>query len=206
MRRFTALVVCMAALSLNARADEASKRSKVEQMLVLIKVDPLMQQQLSSLQDRIKSQATDVTKGADNSPEQQKLTKDYLAQVQTVTTDSVSWAKLKPGIIKSYADSFTEPELDGIIAFYKTPAGAALLEKTPDLQSKMRDAVNTDIQAMRPKLQELTKSYQDQLNATKKPALSTLPGGSGKPATTPAPPSLNPAPASAPATSPAPKQ
>ncbi len=192
-----ALALALAALSLNAHADETSKRAKAEQMLSLIKVDTLMQQQLSALQDQIKSQAGDVAKTADSSPEQQKLTTDYLAQVNTVTTDSISWTKVKPGIVQSYSDAFTEPELDGIIAFYKTPSGMALISKTPELSNKMRDVVRGDIQTMRPKLQELTKNYQDKVNATKKPALSTLPDG--KPA--PGAPSLNPPPTAAPPTS-----
>jgi hypothetical protein len=34
--------------------------------------------------------------------------------------------KAKPALVKIYADTYTEEELDGILAFYKSPAGEAV--------------------------------------------------------------------------------
>ena len=43
----------------------------------------------------------------------------------------LNWETLKPRFIDLYAETYTEPELDGILAFYKSPAGQAMLNKVP---------------------------------------------------------------------------
>jgi hypothetical protein len=39
------------------------------------------------------------------------------------------WNKLEPAYEQIYVDLYTEQELDGILAFYKSPIGQALLSK-----------------------------------------------------------------------------
>ena len=34
-----------------------------------------------------------------------------------------------PDLVKLYSDAYSENELDGILAFYRTPAGRAMLAK-----------------------------------------------------------------------------
>lgn len=177
-----------AAVPTRAHADDASKQAKAAQLITLLKIDSIMQQQVARIQQAIKSQSTDVTRSADSTPEQQKLSTDYLAQIQTLSAD-ISWEKARAGVEKSYADAFTEPELDNIVAFYKTPSGQALVNKTAELSGKVNEAIRAQIEATRPKLQQATKDYTDKLTATRKPSLSTLPQ---KPAgNNAAPPSLN---------------
>ncbi len=66
-----------------------------------------------------------------------------------------------------YAETFTSDEVDGIVAFYKSPAGRALLQKQPALatkglalaQEKIRDAM-PDIQKMtEPWVEDIKKKY-----------------------------------------------
>lgn len=177
------LALCFAAATTFAYADDASRRAKAEQMLVLTKTDSLMEQQLAGLQARVNELAKQQSGVAPLSPEQTKLTNDYLKQVQDTTTDEVSWAKLRPTIIQSYADSFTEADLDAILVFYKTPAGQAIITKTPDLANKTMNTVQGRIKEMQPKLATLTQEYTAKLKAA-------APAGSG-----PAAPSATPAPA-----------
>ena len=48
----------------------------------------------------------------------------------------VTYEALEPKLIDIYAESFTEPELRELIAFYKTPVGHKALEKMPELMQK----------------------------------------------------------------------
>jgi hypothetical protein len=43
------------------------------------------------------------------------------AKIMTMIADRLS--KARPALVKAYADTFTEGEIDGILAFYKSPAG-----------------------------------------------------------------------------------
>ncbi|MGI4758677.1 MAG: DUF2059 domain-containing protein [Janthinobacterium lividum] len=173
------LALCFAAALPAAHADEASRRAKAEQMLVLTKTDSLMEGQLASLQTRVNELAKQQSGAAPLNPEQTKLTSEYMKQVQDTTNEEVSWAKLRPMIIQSYADSFTEAELDAILVFYKTPAGQAIITKTPELANKTMTTVQGRIKEMQPKLATLTQEYTAKLKAaapaTAAPTLSPKP-------------------------------
>ena len=183
------LALCLIAVPA-AHADDASRRAKAEEMLQLTKAGPALQEQLKNLQDRVDSLAKQQFGQGAMSPEQTKLSTEYLKQVDTITSDEVGWDKLHPAILQDYADSFTEPELDGIIAFYKSPSGQALIAKTPAVLSKTNTIVTDKIKEMQPKLASLTQDYAAKIKAAG-PAPAAAPGPA---APTTAAPSLQPAP------------
>lgn len=187
-------IAVLAALPV-AHADDASRRAKAEQMLAVTKSDTQMQTQLSALEARINELAKQQSGVAPLNPEQTKLTTEYQQQIQSITKDEVGFDTLRPLIVQYYVDSFTEPELDGILAFYKTPAGQALLAKTPDLAMKSTTLVQNRIKEMQPKLATITQDYTAKLKAAATPA-----SGAATPATTGSTPAKAPS-----LTAPAPK-
>lgn len=44
-----------------------------------------------------------------------------------------SYEELEPDFIRAYAEQFTEDEIRAFTAFYRTPAGARFVERTPEL-------------------------------------------------------------------------
>lgn len=170
-----------------AHADEASHRAKAEQMLSVTKSDTQMQTQLAALEARINELAKQQSGVAPLNPAQTKLTEDYQKQINTITMDEVGFDKLKPLIVQYYVDSFSEAELDGILAFYKTPAGQALITKTPDLAMKSTTLVQNRIKELQPKLASVTQDYVAKLKAAAGPSGGAAPSAGG-PAS--APPSL----------------
>ncbi|OQA32666.1 MAG: hypothetical protein BWY57_01787 [Betaproteobacteria bacterium ADurb.Bin341] len=54
--------------------------------------------------------------------------------------EEASWEKLEPIYLKIYADLFTQEEVDGMLAFYKSPTGQAMIKKMPAVtHSSMRE-------------------------------------------------------------------
>ncbi len=177
-----------------AHADDASHRAKAEQMLAVTKSDTQMQTQLSALEARINELAKQQSGVAPLNTAQTKLTDDYQKQINTITMDEVGYEKIRPLIVQYYVDSFTEAELDGILAFYKTPAGQALITKTPDLAMKSTTLVQNRIKELQPKLATVTQDYVAKLKAAATPSGGAAPAAGGPAG---APPSLK-----APATKP----
>jgi uncharacterized protein len=189
-----AAALCFAAVAPMAHADDASRRAKAEEMLKLTNTDSLMATQLSALRDRVNELATQQSGAAAMTPAQKQLTDNYLKQVQGVTDDEVGWTKLRPMVIQAYADTFSEADLDGIIAFYKTPAGQSIVAKTPELSTKTMTMVQDRIKDMQPKLAQMTEDYVNKMKATDAPAGAAKPAGAtARPAT--AGPAAKPAPA-----------
>ncbi len=66
-------------------------------------------------------------------------------KVQPVIEKEVTWDKLKPEIIGIYRETFTEDELRGIIAFFRSPAGQAFREKQRDAMMKYTSLIKTNV-------------------------------------------------------------
>ena len=180
------LSLALLALPLLAHADDASKRAKVGEVLVLTKTDAVSQQMLASFPERVKAVASrQIMVQAANTPEQKKLAADYLDQMGKIAGTGADWKAVEPKLVDLYMATFSEPELDGMIAFYKSPAGQAMVTKTPELSNKTLQILQAPINALAPQFEAATKAYQTNMQNTS-PA-----GGSGdaapsKPPTTPA--------------------
>ena len=175
------LSICTAALAPLAHADEASHRAKVEEMLRLTKTEAGLHDQLTNLQTRVGELAKQQFNLPSPTAEQTASITEYQGKVQQITTEEVGWEQVRPIIIKLYSDSFTDADLDGIIAFYKSPAGEALVAKMPQVANKTTATVQDRIKELQPKLATLTQSYAEKLKLT--PPASAAP--------TPAAPSLS---------------
>lgn len=168
MRRPLLFVLALCALPLSLHADDASKRTKVEEMLTLSKVDSLSKQMLSTVPDRVKQAASrQMLVQTASTPEQKKITQDYLTQMGTIAQKGASWDLVHPKLVDLYMQTFTEPELDGINAFYKTPAGQALVAKTPELSQKTIGILQSTVSSMEPDFRATTQAYETNMkNAT----------------------------------------
>ncbi len=65
---------------------------------------------------------------------------------------------LEPMYVRVYQKSFTQGEVDGMIAFYKTPAGQAVINKMPVV---MQNTMNEVQQMMAPAVQRIQRMQQD---------------------------------------------
>lgn len=80
----------------------------------------------------------------------------------------MDWQKLKPDYIKLYADVFEEEEIDGMVAFYKTPAGHAMIEKMPTLLARSTEIAQRQMAGIMPEIQKTVEDLkQKSRNAPK---------------------------------------
>ena len=189
------LAFALLALPGAAHADDASKRAKAEELLKLTKADVGAQAMLAGFPDRVKAVASrQVVVQAATTPEQKKLTGDYLDQMSNIARSGANWEAVHPKIVDLYVATFTEADLDGIIAFYKTPAGQDYITKTTGVSSKTIELLQAPINALSPQFEAATKTYQESME-------KTSPGGAAPAAAKP--PTLGP---ETPAAKPAPKK
>ena len=113
------------------------------------KVEEMLRHSLDVSLKQTRAAALQGTFGASISPERQK------EKVFALLSSNLSWDKLKPSFLKLYADAFTDDELDGLLAFYRSPAGQAMISKTPALMTKANQVVQQAMSQVAPELQKL---------------------------------------------------
>lgn len=170
MKRWMVVIVVMCALAVPvARADDPSKTAKVQELFTTMHMDHMMDQMMESITTSLR-QSLQTIPGADQmTAEQKKLVDDFLVRTLKVANDSVGWSALEPEYVKLYANTYSEEEIDGILAFYKSPAGQAMLAKTPQLTTGSMQIVQTRIAEIQPKIKAMQDEFMKQFMATVKP-------------------------------------
>jgi hypothetical protein len=148
-----------------AHADDASKRAKLDQLFVLMKINALMDQIMQTSMAQGEQVASTMFGGKPPSPEDRKILDAYELNLSTLLKNTLSWDKLEPSYVDLYASAFSEEDIDGMIAFYKSPAGQHMVEKSPELLTASQKIVLGRFQNVQPQMQAMTKDMMNQLMA-----------------------------------------
>jgi uncharacterized protein len=132
MSRFFRFAAALLLISLAARADDASKSAKIAELISLTNADQMMKQAFEQMKTMQMAEVNKLQLPAESRQSAQEVQQKILTLVQ----ERLSWDRLKPMMVKIYADTFTEEDLDGIINFYKSPAGKSLMQKMPLLMQR----------------------------------------------------------------------
>lgn len=78
----------------------------------------------------------------------------------------LSWESVKPGMVQMYAETFTEPELRELAAFYRTPLGQKAMTKMPELVQKGSAMGQKAVQDHLPELREAIEKRKKENEGT----------------------------------------
>ena len=133
---------------------EASIKQLLEVMQARKLVDSVMQQ-MDTLMLQAVAQAA---QGQTIPPKVQKEIDRQRAEMIAMMKDLLAWEKLEPIYVRIYQKSFTQQELDGMLAFYKTPAGSAVITKMPLIMQNTMEEMQS---MMGPVMEKVRKMQQD---------------------------------------------
>lgn len=91
----------------------------------------------------IRQTMADATRGKTMTPQLQQVLETLPPKLTAIMREEISWAKLKPMYIAIYKESFSQEEVDGLNAFYDSPAGVAYVNKLPVVMQKSIQMLQT---------------------------------------------------------------
>ena len=68
-----------------------------------------------------------------------KMAESFLNIYKNIVKEEFSWKKMMPDYIRIYRETFTEEELQSLIAFYESPTGKMFIRKMPLIMDKTSD-------------------------------------------------------------------
>ena len=143
-----ALVVC----GVLASGQELTKEKKIERILDLTNANAIIDQMFN----QIKSMSASMLP-KDAPPEQSAKAQEMQNKILDLVKARISWDKLRPAYVQAYSETFSEEEISGILAFYETPTGSAMLAKTPTLISKSMSIVRAQMGDLTPEIERITR-------------------------------------------------
>jgi hypothetical protein len=147
-----------------ASSEPAPTDDSIRQLLQLTDVRSLIASMRQQMKSVYSSMVKKMLEGQTIPQEKQQLIDASLAKIDEAEGEMLSWERLEPLYIKVYQQTFTQVEVDGMIAFYASPAGQAVVHKMPlavqNTMSAMQQQVASDLI---PKLQQITQDLAKQL-------------------------------------------
>jgi len=169
MRKVIILTVLWMGLSVwSAGAQETSRRALAEELLNLMKMREnieksfdMVKQMIPMQMDRMMKAPGQTTMPADASKRTEKMM-DMVAQ-------ELSWDKIKDDYIALYAETFTDEELRGMIAFFKSPVGQAFISKQPEMMKKSMELSQKMIMKVMPKIHAMAREGTESVPSATRP-------------------------------------
>ncbi|WP_263382219.1 DUF2059 domain-containing protein [Granulicella arctica] len=164
-RQILTLIAILLVATSVAHADESSKRAKIEELFVVMKMDRTMKQMIAQSTTQGQQMAKGIFGDQPMTDADKKMVDDYTAKSVALVSEALDWEKIRPEYVNLYASEYTEPEIDGILTFYKSAVGQTMLEKTPELLTKSGLIVNAHAQQLQPQMRQLMTDFMKQLTA-----------------------------------------
>ena len=105
----------------------------VEKLFAVTKVEASIVAVRSGSEQRMKAMIAQMMSAYPDNPKLKALSDPLAARISKQFSDALTWEKLKDDYIKLYRKTFTQEEVDAQIAFYETPVGKLVVEKSPGL-------------------------------------------------------------------------
>lgn len=150
-----------------ATAAPASE-SSIKQLLAVTQARRLldgMRERVGAVMDNAVKQSL---QGKKPNAKQEKAIKRMKTRMVALMQKNLSWKKLEPVYIRLYRESFTEKEIKGMLAFYKTPAGQAVIHKMPILLRKTIHEIQSMTYGMMPQMEQIQKDFISDMQAAEK--------------------------------------
>lgn len=166
MKKCLALILPLLLITPAWAADTVHADIKsVEKLLDISHAENVSKQLQAQIQALMNQQAQQMNA----TPADRPIVDKYMKQLSATVLPSLAWAKLKPDLVKIYSDTFTDKEVADLTRFYQSETGQAYLRKAPELNKQTLLLMQSRLQALLPKVQELSHRMDQELRAQHKP-------------------------------------
>jgi uncharacterized protein len=152
----------------------ASEES-VQSLLEITGAHKLIDEYLRQVDERIGAAMQGSVAGRNLTPEQEAILIRARDKASAVVKEAISWEAMEAMSVRIYREALTQGELDGMLAFYRTPAGEAVTKKMPRLMQELTIEMQGMMQSVIPKLKEIDKELEKEMKLAAPPL---VPGNS----------------------------
>jgi hypothetical protein len=148
--------------------------ASIREMLELTDAHRLLDGMKAPLDAMIDKAMHDALEGKAITPEKQAILDRMRNKMTAVIDELLNWDNMMPMYIKTYQASLTQEELDGMTAFYKTPAGQAVIKKMPLIMQTIMGQMASLMKPLQARMKQIQQETLQEINeANSKPKTST---------------------------------
>lgn len=151
------LLLCLVlAISAPAFADTPTDAS-LKELLVISDVQGMMNDTLIQMESYMKAAMLEPLKGVEITPEMQQQMDAHSKKIMQIFKEEMDWPKMEPLFVEIYKKSFSQSDVDGMLQFYKTPAGQSVVKKMPLVMQNSMEVMQQRMAVIMPKIMQATE-------------------------------------------------
>lgn len=164
-----ATLILLFCTSLAAQAAPPTLES-IERLMAVSQADKMAEGVRAQIRGSMKLVTDQMLQGQPVIPAEQRALDNFSNKVSSMMNEELSVDKLRPIYVVMYRETFTQEEVDGMIAFYQSPIGQSMLNKMPRAMQGINNELN---RRMGPVMERMKQAAQDlgrELDAARGPA------------------------------------
>jgi uncharacterized protein len=136
--------------------------ASIRELLELSDAHRLLDGMKAPLNAFIAKSMQDAAQGKEITPDKQAILDRMRTKMTTALDGLLSWDNLLPMYIKTYQASLTQEELDGMITFYKSPSGQAMIKKMPLIMQNIMGQMGSLMKPFQQRVQQIQQETQQE--------------------------------------------
>jgi hypothetical protein len=163
--RYSLLLACLLLAGPTVANDAPASDESIQELLVLTDAHKLIDTMKVQVQAMIRTSSKQAMQGKTITPEKQAILDRMQAKMEAALDEMLNWDALQAMYLRTYRASFTQDELDGMMAFYRTPAGIAMIKKMPLVMQNVMGEMQSVMKPMQVKMREIQRETMQELQA-----------------------------------------
>jgi len=184
-----AVLASQAVLAQDAKPSEAS----IRQLFEVMHSSKLLDAYVTQIDATVRTSMQQAFAGQQPTPKQQKIMDELGRNIAALVKEELNWATFEPMMIEVYRNTFSQHEVDGMLTFYRSEAGQAVIAKLPTAMQQTMTSMQSHVKTLTPRIVQLERDVAAQLKAAGEPEQPThSPQGAQAPRSPPPAPAQPP--------------
>ena len=169
MKHFLVALSALAAISTSAlAAPPAPSEDSIRRLLEVTEARKLLDGMMAQIDTLMRRNMDQALRGRQLTSEQEAIIARMRNKMADAFREEMAWDKLEPLYVRVYRDTFTQTEVDGMLAFYRTDAGRAVIVKMPAVLQTTMGQMQQRMQPLIAKMRTIEQEALTELRATER--------------------------------------
>ncbi len=165
MKLVVTLVFAVFASQAAAAQDAKPSEASIRQLFEVMHSSKLLDAYLTQIEGTVQAAMQQAFAGQQPNPKQQKIMDELGRNIASLVKEQLNWPSVEPMMIEVYRNTFSQHEVDGMLTFYRSEAGQAVISKLPAATQQTMAGIQNQVKALTPKVVQLERDTAAQLRA-----------------------------------------
>jgi len=157
-------LVCGSAAAATSTSQPPSDAS-IQQLLQVTQAHKMLDAMQVRIDGMMRQASEQALAGQPADAGEQKIIDAQTAKLSALMKIQLSWNSMEPMYVDIYRKTFTQKEVDDMIAFYKSPSGQSMVAKMPAVMGQAMQSVQGKMATLMPQLRQISEDTASQLKA-----------------------------------------